>query len=135
MREEIHMALHPFERFSHVSLPSRTPFVREERAFDPRHFALGVTTGAGIAYFLDPDRGKRRRIIARDRFMAIMRRLGRRLGRRGRKLTSDVEGRWQHLSHDFATQEEPSQWGVSTSTEQNRDTEGQVFDFQERRAA
>jgi hypothetical protein len=36
--------------------------------------AVGATAGAALAYFLDPQQGKRRRHVAFDRLMALMRR-------------------------------------------------------------
>jgi osmotically-inducible protein OsmY len=38
-------------------------------------FTAGLV-GAGLAYFLDPDRGKRRRNVTRDRLQSVFRRAG-----------------------------------------------------------
>lgn len=53
-----------------------------------RRFLLPGALGFGLAYFLDPDRGARRRNIARDRLMAMLRRLG----SRSQKLARFAEG-------------------------------------------
>ena len=37
-------------------------------------FIFSAVAGAALAYFVDPDHGKRRRIIARDRVLALRRR-------------------------------------------------------------
>jgi hypothetical protein len=65
-----------------------------------RSFLIGLTTGAGIAYLLDPDLGRRRRAITRDRFLASLRRGGRRVGRVGRKATSDLVGLGERITHE-----------------------------------
>lgn len=43
--------------------------VREGPAVEPGLFALGLMMGAGLMYLLDPDRGRRRRALLRDRFV------------------------------------------------------------------
>jgi hypothetical protein len=58
--------------------------------------ALG---GAGLAYLLDPDTGKRRRIIARDRSMSLARRGWRRLSRFSRYLSAELWGIRQKAIH------------------------------------
>jgi hypothetical protein len=40
----------------------------------PTLFAVGAAAGAGAGYFLDPQHGKRRRHVARDRILAVARR-------------------------------------------------------------
>jgi hypothetical protein len=53
---------------------------------------LGAVVGAGLAYFLDPDRGKGRRAQTRDRLAATFRRVGREAGRRGRWSQGPITG-------------------------------------------
>ena len=65
-----------------------------------RSFLIGLTTGAGIAYLLDPDMGRGRRAMTRDRFLATLRSGRRRIGRVGRKATSDIAGRGERLTHE-----------------------------------
>jgi len=48
--------------------------------------------GAGLAYMFDPQSGKRRRHVLRDRSTAILRRLGRRSARRTKYVAGNVEG-------------------------------------------
>jgi hyperosmotically inducible periplasmic protein len=62
-------------------------------------FALAGAIGAALAYFLDPDNGKRRRNMARDRTMAFFRRLGRRSERMGRGVTAEAYGLSQKVTH------------------------------------
>jgi BON domain-containing protein len=51
-----------------------------------------ASVGALIAYFFDPDRGRGRRIKARDMIAARLRRAGRLLGRRARYAEGVVDG-------------------------------------------
>jgi len=138
--------LQPFDSFRGFSRPRlHTPqtFARPEPGLRPIHFALGTVAGAGLAYFLDPDQGKRRRIIARDRSIATMRRFGRQLGRRGRKLTSDIQGQWQRVSHARYGDVEPQQGDLRPletvpdfhGAEFRGTPQSEVFDFEEHRAA
>jgi hypothetical protein len=55
--------------------------------------------GAALAYFLDPDRGRARRIRTRDRLGAALRRFERRGGRAVRRAESDAYGAWQRATH------------------------------------
>ncbi|MPZ13144.1 MAG: BON domain-containing protein [Chloroflexi bacterium] len=57
----------------------------------PSLLAAGVI-GAGLAYLLDPDHGRRRRAIVRDRLTAAARRGARQSGRWGRYTASTVSG-------------------------------------------
>jgi len=54
-------------------------------------------------YFLDPDRGKRRRNMARDRVMATARDVQRETEQRARYATSTAEGMAQRVQHDLST--------------------------------
>jgi hypothetical protein len=62
-------------------------------------FLLGGVAGATLAYMLDPDRGRRRRVMARERFAATLRRGGRRTRRLGRRLGADAYGVKQKVTH------------------------------------
>jgi osmotically-inducible protein OsmY len=48
--------------------------------------------GAGLAYMFDPQSGKRRRHVLRDRSAALLRRLGRRSVSRAKYVAGHVEG-------------------------------------------
>jgi osmotically-inducible protein OsmY len=57
--------------------------------------AVGAAGAAGLAagYFLDPDSGKRRRHVARDRVLGLVRRGARRTRREADYVTGTVEGK------------------------------------------
>ena len=61
--------------------------------------ALAGALGAALAYFLDPQNGKRRRNMTRDRTLAFFRRLARRSGRMGRGVAADAYGVSQKVTH------------------------------------
>jgi HSP20 family molecular chaperone IbpA len=67
--------------------------------------AAGV--GAAMAYFLDPDRGRTRRIKAKDRSLATFRRLRRKAGRLGRATGAETYGLWQKATHGEPADPEP----------------------------
>jgi hypothetical protein len=52
----------------------------------------GAATGATLMYMADPDRGRRRRAVARDRTFAAVRRSGRRADKLGRRTSSKLTG-------------------------------------------
>ena len=55
--------------------------------------------GAAAAYFFDPQMGRSRRAKARDRLMAMFRRTGRRVGRKGRWLGGKAYGLRMKATH------------------------------------
>ena len=57
------------------------------------------TLGALLAYFLDPQSGRRRRNMTRDRGLAFFRRALRRSERAGRGVAADAYGVTQKLTH------------------------------------
>ena len=61
--------------------------------------ALFAAAGAALAYFFDPDNGKRRRHVAVDRAAALLRRFGRRAERVGRQAASEVYGAGMKVAH------------------------------------
>ena len=63
-----------------------------------------VGLGAGLTYFFDPQQGRRRRAMARDRIAGFFRRRARAGERRGRSATAQAEGLVQKAKH---LQEEP----------------------------
>jgi len=62
-------------------------------------FFLAFGSGAALAYFLDPDRGRRRRHIARDRFAAALRRFGWNASKVGRHAADAAYGMGQEAVH------------------------------------
>jgi osmotically-inducible protein OsmY len=63
-----------------------------------------VGLGAGLTYFLDPQQGRRRRAMARDRIAGFFRRRAREGERLGRSASAQAEGLVQKAKH---LQEEP----------------------------
>ena len=62
-------------------------------------FVLGMGVGAALAYFLDPDRGRRRRALARDRAGSLARRAGRRAEKTARHLGGIAQGLAWRVRH------------------------------------
>jgi osmotically-inducible protein OsmY len=58
-----------------------------------------VGLGALIAYFFDPENGRRRRALARDRFPALFRRGSERVERAGRAAAAEAYGVKQKVKH------------------------------------
>ena len=52
----------------------------------------GVTVGAGLMYLFDPERGRRRRALLRDRALSLSNQTGDVLGRRARDLSNRAQG-------------------------------------------
>ena len=63
-----------------------------------------IGLGAALTYFFDPDQGRRRRAMARDRIAAFFRQSARRSERIGRAASSQAGGMVQKAKH---VQEEP----------------------------
>jgi osmotically-inducible protein OsmY len=64
-----------------------------------RDGAVGAVLGAVAAYFGDPDSGRRRRHVTRDRFLGLLRRTGRRAERAGRGVAAEAYGVSQKVQH------------------------------------
>jgi osmotically-inducible protein OsmY len=58
-----------------------------------------VGLGALLAYFFDPDNGRRRRAMARDRFPAFFRRMSARAEQTGGSVAAKAEGVKQKATH------------------------------------
>ena len=58
--------------------------------------AIGAALGVALAYFLDPQNGKRRRHMTRDRTLALVRKRGRRAAR---GVAAEAYGVSQKLTH------------------------------------
>ena len=64
-----------------------------------KSFPLFTALGAGLAYFFDPQSGKRRRKTTLDRTAAFFRHGGRRAERAGRTVASEAYGLKQKAAH------------------------------------
>jgi osmotically-inducible protein OsmY len=62
-------------------------------------YALFAAAGAALAYFFDPQSGKRRRHVTVDRIGGFFRRRGRDIGRAGRAVTSEAYGVAKKATH------------------------------------
>jgi osmotically-inducible protein OsmY len=62
-------------------------------------YALLAAAGAALAYFLDPQNGKRRRHVTVDRIGGFFRRRGRDVGRASRAVTSEAYGVAKKATH------------------------------------
>jgi osmotically-inducible protein OsmY len=62
-------------------------------------FIRSVGLGALIAYFFDPDNGRRRRAMARDRFPAVFRRVSAKAERTGKAVAAEAEAVKQKATH------------------------------------
>jgi osmotically-inducible protein OsmY len=60
---------------------------------------LGAGLGAGLEYFMDPDRGRRRRNMARDRAAALARRASSTAQRKGRYAASTARGLTDRMAY------------------------------------
>ena len=58
-------------------------------------FLAGGAAGAALPYFLDPDRGRARRVKTRDQVGAAVRRRRRRMEQAARRSEAEVYGAWQ----------------------------------------
>jgi len=66
-----------------------------------------VGLGALIASFFDPDNGRRRRALARDRIPALFRRSTERVERAGRAVSAEAEGVKQKVAHAEEAEKPP----------------------------
>jgi len=64
-----------------------------------RSFPLFAAIGAGLAYFFDPQSGKRRRKMTLDRVAGLFRRGGKRAERASRAVASEAYGLKQKATH------------------------------------
>jgi hypothetical protein len=70
--------------------------VRERRVRERRLWLGGALTGAAVAFLLDPQLGRRRRTVGRDRIAGSVRRARRRGGRRLRRVGTAYRARLVH---------------------------------------
>ncbi|MDP8956232.1 MAG: BON domain-containing protein [Actinomycetota bacterium] len=72
-----------------------------------RRLATAAALGAAATYFFDPDRGRTRRIRAKDQTLATFRRIGRRTERLRRATEAETYGLWQKATHRTPADPEP----------------------------
>lgn len=71
-------------------------------------YLIAGAAGLAAMYLLDPDRGRRRRAMLRDRTAGTARRISTVGERTQRKVASDLYGVGQKVSHPGMTQEDPA---------------------------
>jgi len=76
-------------------------------AVSVRSFALGGLAGATLAYFLDPNQGRRRRKIARDRAVATVRHAERRAARGVHRAAARAHGVSCRFAHFLRPEPKP----------------------------
>jgi osmotically-inducible protein OsmY len=86
-----------------------------------RVFALGGALGALLAYFFDPEGGRRRRRLVFDRTAAFFRSGGRQAARAGRGVAAEAYGVSQKVQH---LKEQPKEFDDATLADKIR---SQVF--------
>jgi hypothetical protein len=79
--------------------------------------ALGALAGAVTLYLLDPDRGRRRRNMLRDRGAAMARRAGRGTGRGARLVGSYMVGKVEALKHGGENGDMPNDAALAKKVE------------------
>jgi osmotically-inducible protein OsmY len=82
---------------------------------------VGAALGAAATYFSDPDNGRRRRSVARDRGLALLRRTGSRAEQAGRGVAAETYGVSQKVQH---IKEEPKDFDDVTLA---RKVETEIF--------
>src|SRR5919201_3025313 len=80
-------------------------------------FAFGTALGALLAYFFDPQNGKRRRNMAADRTAGFFRQRARETARAGRGVAADAYGVKQKVQH---LREEPKDFDDATLADKVR---------------
>jgi osmotically-inducible protein OsmY len=70
-----------------------------------------AAVGAALMYFFDPQDGRRRRNMARDRVLAFFRERGRQAARAGRAVSTEAYGAKQKVTH---LKEEPKEFDDAT---------------------
>ena len=73
--------------------------------------ALGALVGAALAYLFDPQSGRRRRAMLRDRSTAFARQGGRKTARASRAVAAEAYGVSQKVQH---LKEEPKEYDDAT---------------------
>lgn len=73
--------------------------------------ALGALVGAALAYLFDPQSGRRRRAMLRDRSAALVRQGGRETTKLGRAAAAEAHGVSQKVQH---LKEEPREYDDAT---------------------
>ena len=85
--------------------------ITREKPSSKRRFAAGSIAGAAGAFFLDPQSGRRRRNVTRDRALGMLRRVSGRAESAGRGVATEAYGVSQKVQH---RQEEPKTYDDAT---------------------
>ena len=86
----------PRVSFTPMPVPDRNAISRRRAVW--MSLSSGLISGA-LVYFMDPERGRRRRNMARDRFMARIRRLGRGVSATWRGAAAETVGVSHRIVH------------------------------------
>lgn len=96
-------------RMPDVDLPFDLPFRRKKPRFSTlrQWWPVGMSAagGAVVMYLTDPQQGRRRRALARDRAGGMVRHTGRRIGRSMKRLGATLSGEAKGLLHAFSRPE------------------------------
>ena len=103
-----------------IAISPRQP--ARPRAWLPAWWLAAGATGAFAMYFLDPDSGRRRRNVTRDRLAGAVRRGWRAFGRTGRRLTAETYGLAQQAQHV-----QPEHWSVPNDATLVQRVESELF--------
>jgi len=90
-------------------------------------FAVAAAAGVAGEYFLDPDSGKRRRHIARDRALAMVRRPARKAASSAQKAASHATGVARGVIHGATTQDDQRDPGRLNDQGLEAKVESEVF--------
>ncbi len=92
------------------------------RLFPPAAWLGAGAFGAMMMYLVDPDQGRRRRAMLRDRVLGMFRAMRRMLGRRARVVVAQTYGMTQQVQHL-----QPEDWSVPNDATLAQRVESELF--------